>query len=129
MASRFESSSVVRGTSSEDNRRVADWLNEQADAEGLPLQAKLAQPDGYEKIHAKGVIVDERHVVVGSLNWNNHSARENREVAVVLHGEAAGAYYCPRLRGRLGNGREQFPVGLAGFVAIGARWCGLDRKT
>lgn len=102
-----------------DNGRVVDWLNERADAEGLPLQAKLAQPDGYEKIHAKGVVVDERHVVVGSLNWNNHSARENREVAVVLHGEAAGAYYARVFGADWGTDESTFPVGLAGFVAIG----------
>jgi phosphatidylserine/phosphatidylglycerophosphate/cardiolipin synthase-like enzyme len=63
----------------EDNRKIVRWLNERADAEGFPLKAKLAEPRGYEKIHAKGVVVDERHVVVGSLNWNNHSAREIRK--------------------------------------------------
>ncbi|MFH5799033.1 phosphatidylserine/phosphatidylglycerophosphate/cardiolipin synthase family protein [Haladaptatus sp. CMAA 1911] len=104
---------------SEDNRRVVDWLNERADAEGLPLQAKLARPDGYEKIHAKGVVVDERHVVVGSLNWNNHSARENREVAVVLHGDAAGAYYTRVFGADWGTNENTFPIGLVGFVAVG----------
>ena len=78
----------------EENRRIAEWLNRRADAEGLPLAARLARPRGrYEKIHNKGVIVDGDRAVVGSVNWNNHSARENRELAVVLSGEAAGAYY------------------------------------
>jgi cardiolipin synthase A/B len=103
----------------EDNRRVVDWLNERADAEGLPLQAKLAHPDGYEKIHAKGVVVDERHVVVGSLNWNNHSTRENREVAVVLHGDAAGVYSASVFGADWRTGENTLPVGLVGFVAVG----------
>ncbi|WP_394294988.1 phospholipase D-like domain-containing protein [Haladaptatus paucihalophilus] len=103
----------------DDNRRVADWLNERADDEGLPLHVKLADPDGYEKIHAKGVVVDGRHVVVGSLNWNNHSARENREVAVVLHGDAAGAYYGRVFTADWGDGEKTFPVGLAAFVVVG----------
>ncbi|MCO8256429.1 phospholipase D-like domain-containing protein [Haladaptatus sp. AB618] len=109
----------------DDNQRVVRWLNERADAEGLPLEAELASPHGYEKIHAKGVIVDRRHVVVGSLNWNNHSARENREVAVVLHGSAAGRYYSRAFEADWGAKKNRFPVGLAAFVAIaiaGAVW-------
>lgn len=107
------------------NERVVDWLNERADAEGLALRAKVAKPDGYGKIHAKGVVVDERHVVVGSLNWNNHSARENREVAVVLHGKSAGRYYSHVFDADWGATRRSFPVGLAvfvGFGVAGAMW-------
>jgi phosphatidylserine/phosphatidylglycerophosphate/cardiolipin synthase-like enzyme len=39
------------------------------------------------------VIIDGEEVVVGSMNWNNNSARENREIALILNGEAAGEYY------------------------------------
>lgn len=77
---------------SEENRALADRLNRLASE--LPLQVRLAEPNGrYEKIHAKGVIVDGDQVVLGSLNWNLHSARENREVAVVLMGDAVGDYF------------------------------------
>jgi phosphatidylserine/phosphatidylglycerophosphate/cardiolipin synthase-like enzyme len=31
--------------------------------------------------------------VLGSLNWNNNSARQNREVALLIEGESAGAYF------------------------------------
>ncbi|WP_435360377.1 phospholipase D-like domain-containing protein [Haloarchaeobius sp. DFWS5] len=78
----------------EENGRVVDRLNAIADREDLALDARLVDPDGrFEKIHAKGVVVDSRHVVVGSVNWNRHSLRENREVALVLTGEEVGAYY------------------------------------
>ena len=30
---------------------------------------------------------------MGSMNWDNNSARENREIALVLDGEEAGTYY------------------------------------
>jgi phosphatidylserine/phosphatidylglycerophosphate/cardiolipin synthase-like enzyme len=104
----------------EENRELVRWLNERATAEGLPLAARVADPRGFEKIHAKGVVVDGEHVVVGSLNWNNHSARQNREVAVVLHGEKAGRYY-----GRVfdadwrasGDG-SRLPLGLVAVVAV-----------
>jgi phosphatidylserine/phosphatidylglycerophosphate/cardiolipin synthase-like enzyme len=117
----------------EDNQNLVDWLNEVAEREDLPLEARMANPRGkYEKIHAKGVVVDGEAAVVGSLNWNNHSARQNREVAVVLRGEGVGSYYAKvfdsdwqasaggghRSGGRRGTSR--LPVGLLAGVAIGA---------
>ena len=80
--------------SEEENTALADWLNRKAEAENLTLDAKVADPGGrFEKIHAKGVIIDREAVVVGSLNWNNNSADQNREVAVVLEGTEVGNYY------------------------------------
>ncbi|SDM19048.1 Phosphatidylserine/phosphatidylglycerophosphate/cardiolipin synthase [Halogranum gelatinilyticum] len=77
----------------EDNRRLADWLNAWADEGDHPLEARLVTPDGrFEKIHAKGMVVDDA-AVVGSVNWNNNSVRENREVAVVLDGTEPASYY------------------------------------
>jgi phosphatidylserine/phosphatidylglycerophosphate/cardiolipin synthase-like enzyme len=111
----------------EGNRELVSWLNDRAEAEDLSLEARMAEPRGrYEKIHAKGVVVDREAAVVGSLNWNHHSARQNREVAVVLRGEEVGEFYAgvfdsdwqasaagPRNSNRV-------PIGLLGAVAIGA---------
>jgi phosphatidylserine/phosphatidylglycerophosphate/cardiolipin synthase-like enzyme len=103
----------------EENRRLVAWLNDRAAREDLPLEAKLADPRGrYEKIHAKGVIVDGDSVVVGSLNWNNNSARENREVALVLHGEAVGDYYGNVFEADWQGGTRRLPVGLAAAVLL-----------
>lgn len=78
----------------EENQQLVDWLNERAKRERLPLEARLAKPrNQFEKIHAKGVVVDGDQAVVGSLNWNNNSARDNREVVLVLEGEEVGSYY------------------------------------
>ncbi|NEU56773.1 phospholipase [Halorussus sp. MSC15.2] len=112
----------------EDNRKLVEWLNRRAEAEGLPLEARMADPRGrYGKIHAKGVVVDGDAAVVGSLNWNNHSARANREVAVVLRGEEAGGFYARafdadwRASANDGFGSGgRVPVGLLGAVAVGA---------
>ncbi|WP_436927263.1 phospholipase D-like domain-containing protein [Halosimplex amylolyticum] len=78
----------------EENRRLVEHLREVAERENLPLSAKLADPGGdYEKIHAKGVVVDGDQVLLGSLNWNGESIRQNREVVLSLEGEAVGSYY------------------------------------
>ncbi len=105
----------------EDNRALVEWLNERAGEEGLALEARLARPRSrFEKVHAKGVVVDGEHVVVGSLNWNNHSARENREVAVVVESEAAARYFERVVRADIRGGAWRLPVGLAVVVALGA---------
>jgi phosphatidylserine/phosphatidylglycerophosphate/cardiolipin synthase-like enzyme len=111
----------------EDNRKLVEWLGERAETDDLPLEARMAEPSGrYEKIHAKGVVVDGEVAVVGSLNWNNHSARENREVAVILRGEEVGGFYAEVFDGDWeasagGPGAaNRLPIGLLGAVAIGA---------
>ncbi|NHN58370.1 phospholipase [Halorussus sp. JP-T4] len=110
----------------EDNRALVEWLNRRAETEDLPLEARLADPRGrYEKIHAKGVVVDGDAAVVGSLNWNNHSARANREVAVVLRGREAGGFYAGAFdadwrASAEGRGSGRVPVGLLAAVAVGA---------
>ncbi|CQR50497.1 MULTISPECIES: phospholipase D-like domain-containing protein [Haloferax] len=77
----------------EENRALADRLNEWADETGNPLSVRLSRPGGrYGAIHAKGVVADDT-ALVGSLNWNRHSARENREVVLALSDPAAAAYF------------------------------------
>jgi phosphatidylserine/phosphatidylglycerophosphate/cardiolipin synthase-like enzyme len=78
----------------EENERLAAWLNDRAASENLPLTARVADPRGrFGKIHTKGVVVDDRRVILGSLNWNNNSARHNREVLLALDGQAVADYY------------------------------------
>ncbi|MFP8956177.1 phospholipase D-like domain-containing protein [Natrialbaceae archaeon A-CW3] len=77
-----------------DNRELVQRLEERSADDDLPLEARLVDGgDQFGKIHAKGLVVDGETVVVGSINWNENSLRNNREVALVLHGEDAGAYY------------------------------------
>ena len=76
-----------------DNRALADRLSAWADRENATLAVRLAEPGGaFERIHAKGVVADDT-AVVGSLNWNPTSVRENREVAVAVRDPAVADYY------------------------------------
>jgi phosphatidylserine/phosphatidylglycerophosphate/cardiolipin synthase-like enzyme len=78
----------------EDNRRLATWLRDQARAADLPLSVRLADPgNAFEKIHAKGMIVDGDQTLLGSINWNENSVENNREVAVLLESEPAARYF------------------------------------
>ena len=77
----------------EENAALAEELNRWAERADVPFEARIADPAGrYGKIHAKGVVADDT-AVVGSLNWNPTSARENREVVVVAEGAAVADYY------------------------------------
>ncbi|MEF8831322.1 MAG: phospholipase D-like domain-containing protein [Halobacteriales archaeon] len=77
-----------------------------------------------------GAVVDGRWVLVGSLNWNRHASRENREVALVLSGQTVAGYYTDVFRADWRSGNRRAPVGLllvavlAGVLA--ARWA-IDR--
>jgi phosphatidylserine/phosphatidylglycerophosphate/cardiolipin synthase-like enzyme len=103
----------------EENRNLTRWLNERARTEGLDLEARVADPRGrYGKIHAKGVVVDGDRAVVGSLNWNNYSARRNREVALVLEGEAPARYFGRVFRADWRGGRWTLPAGVAGACLV-----------
>ncbi|MEF8782277.1 MAG: phospholipase D-like domain-containing protein [Haloarculaceae archaeon] len=108
----------VRG----ENERIAAWLNDRADAEGLPLTARIADPRGrFEKIHAKGIVVDGEQVLLGSLNWNNNSARRNRETVLVLDGAEVGAYYQRVFDADWRGGGWRLPVGfVAALVVVAA---------
>ncbi|MFB6075007.1 MAG: phospholipase D-like domain-containing protein [Haloarculaceae archaeon] len=98
----------------EDNQRVAAQFRQWADEHDAPLQVRLADPAGrYGKIHAKGAIVDDRAVVLGSLNWNDPAATSNREVVLVLHGARVGDYYGSVFAGDWRGGHRGLPAGLA----------------
>jgi phosphatidylserine/phosphatidylglycerophosphate/cardiolipin synthase-like enzyme len=78
-----------------DNDEMVDVVNRIAAAEGLPLEARLADLEGNNlaKIHNKGVIVDGRAVLVSSINWNANSPGFNREAGVIIEHPEIAAYY------------------------------------
>lgn len=78
----------------EENQEMARALDELADAEGLDLSVRLVDSnEHFDRLHAKGIIVDRRHVAVSSINWNDHSIRQNREVGVVIEDPEIAAYF------------------------------------
>jgi phosphatidylserine/phosphatidylglycerophosphate/cardiolipin synthase-like enzyme len=70
-------------------------INAIADAEGLPLEARLVDlaAHGLVKVHTKGVVVDDRRVLVSSINWNEASPSFNREAGVIVDDPETAAYF------------------------------------
>jgi Phosphatidylserine/phosphatidylglycerophosphate/cardiolipin synthases and related enzymes len=112
---------------SEDNAALTSALRQTSPAQSGNLTVKVADPRGrYGKIHAKGVVIDDT-VVVGSLNWNDHSATNNREVVAVVESHELAEYFATAFGADWRGGSRLLPVGVAGWflcVVGGAAWLG-----
>jgi phosphatidylserine/phosphatidylglycerophosphate/cardiolipin synthase-like enzyme len=76
------------------NLYTMEYVNSIAKKEGLELEAKLInfKKTGLLKLHNKGVVVDNKIVLVSSINWNEHSPTKNREVGIIIFGTPAEYY-------------------------------------
>ena len=89
---RIQLDGMYYNTDSEaDNDEIAADVNRK----GLEnLHAKiLTDREGILKLHNKGAIVDERIVLISSINWNYNSPTNNREAGLLIESEEAAAYY------------------------------------
>ena len=103
-----------------DNEQLASELRQRADETDSPLEVRLAgDTDRFGKIHAKGIVADET-AVVGSLNWNNNSAKHNRELAVAIDDPAVADYYVDVFDGdwESHDANDDVPVGVV-VVSVG----------
>ncbi len=78
-----------------DNDEMAALINRIGASEHLPLEAKCIDlsVSPVEKIHNKGVIVDDERVLVSSINWNSNSPNFNREAGVIIDHPGASRYF------------------------------------
>ncbi len=78
-----------------DNDEMAAVINRIAAAENLPIEARCAElkMNNIEKIHNKGVVVDDESVLVSSINWNSNSPNFNREAGVIIHHDGVARYF------------------------------------
>ena len=78
-----------------DNDEMAALINRIASAEHLPLEAKCIDlsVSPVDKIHNKGVIVDDERVLVSSINWNSNSPTFNREAGVIIDHPGVARYF------------------------------------
>jgi phosphatidylserine/phosphatidylglycerophosphate/cardiolipin synthase-like enzyme len=78
-----------------DNDEMAAVINRIGVSEHIPLEAKCVDlaANTIEKIHNKGMIVDDHHVLVSSINWNSVSPNFNREAGVIIDDPNVGRYF------------------------------------
>jgi len=78
-----------------DNGDTAKAINAFASEKGLDVECRLISlgEKRLSKIHAKAMVVDRRHVLISSMNWNNHSPAENREAGLIIHDPLVGSFF------------------------------------
>jgi phosphatidylserine/phosphatidylglycerophosphate/cardiolipin synthase-like enzyme len=78
-----------------DNDEMVALINRIGANEHIPLEARCAnlRTSRLEKIHNKGVIVDDRQVLVSSINWNSNSPNFNRETGVIIDHPGVAQYF------------------------------------
>lgn len=74
-----------------DNLDTAAYLASRSPA-APRLEVRLMEADD-RVLHAKGLVVDGREVVLGSMNWNLNSLAENREVNVWAESPALASFF------------------------------------
>jgi phosphatidylserine/phosphatidylglycerophosphate/cardiolipin synthase-like enzyme len=47
----------------------------------------------FTNVHNKGVIVDNKTVLISSINWNYNSFMNNREAGLIIENESIAKYY------------------------------------
>ncbi|AXR81148.1 phospholipase D-like domain-containing protein [Natrarchaeobaculum sulfurireducens] len=103
----------------DENAALQDDLERTAATEGLPLEVELVdETDRFEKIHAKGVVVDREVAIVGSANWNQNAFENNREVLLAVHGTEAGEYYADVFEADWEDDPWSLPFGLSVTVVV-----------
>jgi cardiolipin synthase len=78
-----------------DNDEMVGLINRIGLSENIPLEARCADLAliGVDKIHNKGVIVDDQRVLVSSINWNSVSPNYNREAGVIIDHPGVAGYF------------------------------------
>ncbi|RZN41471.1 MAG: PKD domain-containing protein [Methanosarcinales archaeon] len=86
---------LLDSTYGEKNEVMGEYLNDIAAYENLNLEARLINNVGMglNKTHTKGVIVDHSQVLISSINWNENSARNNREAGVIIENCDVAEFY------------------------------------
>ncbi len=102
-----------------DNDEQVRLINRIADAERLPLEARIIDLDAHDltKVHTKGVVVDDRRVLVSSINWNEASPSFNREAGVIVDEPGTAAYFAAAFD-------ADWETGAGGAAAVAGR--GID---
>ncbi len=120
----------------DENRELVRWIEDQAESGDLPIEARLVESDDFEKVHAKGVVVDDRRTMVGSVNWNANSVENNREVALIVESEAIADRFAAVFDADWANERRwSLPAGIGlgvaaatgGAVLVGSRLIRFER--
>ena len=60
---------------------------------GIKVKFLFTNWSYFTNVHNKGVIVDNKSVLISSINWNENSVLNNREAGIIIQNEDVAEYY------------------------------------
>jgi len=60
---------------------------------GHGVEVRWSNATYFETTHNKGIIIDEKIVLISSINWSETSVRKNREAGIIVYCEEIAQYY------------------------------------
>jgi len=94
----------------EENLETANYLD------SFGIEVKFGDTTKLDAIHNKGVIVDEKAVLVSSINWSNESVTENRETGIIIYDSDVANYFTNIFEWDWAAG--EIPEGLPEFTGL-----------
>ena len=77
----------------QENTALAEKIAARSAADDSSIEVRLVDGgDRFGKLHSKGIVADDT-AVIGSLNWNNNSATNNRELGLIVDDDQVADYY------------------------------------
>ncbi len=73
----------------EMNRETTYYLKEN----GIDVKFVYSNWSYFNNVHNKGMVVDGNKTLISSINWNENSVRNNREMGIIIENEDVGDYF------------------------------------
>jgi len=104
---------VSKKDDQKSNYNTADYLKSKN------IEAKLLDKEKTNllKIHAKGGI-NENSVLLSSVNWNQNSPENNREIGVVIHCKEASDYFSKVFEYDWGKEEKDYTIFISVVIAL-----------
>jgi len=75
--------------SNEKNNATKQYFEEH----GIEVKFIYTNWSYFSNVHNKGMIVDNKSVLISSINWNENSVTRNREAGIIIENEDVTQYY------------------------------------
>ena len=76
-------------TSNEKNNQTRQYLEKN----GVEVKIFYTNWSYFTNMHNKGMVVDNRSVLISSINWNENSVTKNREAGIIIENGDVAKYY------------------------------------
>jgi len=77
----------------EDSNKHCNLTKECLESHDIQVKYIYTNWTYFSNVHNKGVIVDNRSVLISSINWNYNSVMSNREVGIIIENNDVAKYY------------------------------------